>query len=50
MWNIFWYGTIEIISDWAEIESMNTETSWMIRLVFVDSHYGVKEEISKVCF
>jgi len=50
LWNIFKYWVLEIISDWAELENFKTETSGMIRLAYVDSHYQIKEKISKICF
>ena len=48
--NIFKYWSINIVSDWAEIEATHKETIGMIKLDYVDKHYKIKEKITKICF
>lgn len=48
--NIFWYGSIEIISDLIKEVNHDEDMSGIISLDFVNSNYTVKEKISKICF
>lgn len=52
LWNIFWYGHVDIIADLTENSRIwtNNEAPWVIWLTYVDKAYEVKEHISWICF
>jgi hypothetical protein len=52
LWNIFWYGNVDIISDMSERAHLwqDDEASWVIWMTYVDNPYEIKEKITDLCF
>lgn len=52
LWNIFWFGEIDIIADLADNAHMSwdDEAPWVMGMTYVDLPFEVKNKISKLCF
>jgi hypothetical protein len=52
LWNIFGYGTVDIISDMNETQNLDVDNEGpgIVGLTYVDSPHIVKSKISEICF
>ena len=52
LWNIFGYGSVDIIADMndSNYRDVDNEAPWIVWLSYVDAPHIVKSQISKVCF
>lgn len=52
LWNIFRYGSVDIIADMNDTSyiDVDNEAPWIVGLSYVDSPHKVKSKISKICY
>jgi len=52
LWNIFRYGSVDIIADMNDSGyiDVDNEAPWVVGLSYVDSPHKVKSKISKICY
>jgi len=52
LWNIFGYGTVDVISDMNESNNLDVDNEWpwIVWLTYVDSPHRIKSKISEICF
>jgi hypothetical protein len=52
LWNIFGYGSVDIIADMNDthVLDVDNEAPWVTELTYVDDPHIIKSKISEICF